>query len=198
MVSMKNTLSLLAALFSISLVATGCGSNGSSTGTGLPGTPGAPGFNGGVSTPLPGGGLQIAFSGNNIYNSGVRITGNTASFQSTSYFPPYGAGNLILGGTAMPVGQPGTITGKSRFYPNSSISLVTTPVSQYDYSHSNVSGVVILDPQFVQANFGATMPQAIGLALDVYMSGAGIYGGNVFIETNRDQYGASHGAVLQF
>src|SRR5690348_11050739 len=109
----NKTVALLATLFSITMVASGCGSNSSAPGTGgINGTSVSP-YGAGVIAPIAGGGGQIMFSGSNVYNSGVRVTGATAGFTPTGGVYGTGGvgspGQLVLGGVNIPVGQAGTL-----------------------------------------------------------------------------------------
>jgi hypothetical protein len=195
-----NTAALLAALFSITVAAVGCGSNSTPTGTGIPGY-GTPGY-GGTVTALPGGGLQISFSGTNVYDSGVRITAATAGFQSLGVNP-----TLTLGSYAVAAGQPGTLTGTSRYYPGSTITMITTQPGYGGYGgygggasmYVNISGgSVTLTPQWVMDNFGSqALPAVQGLGFDLYITNNSIYGGTIYVCTSKDASGNCHGAYLQ-
>lgn len=189
------TPALIAALMSITIAAVGCGSNGTSA-NGV-GGPGSPGYTGGISnpgtiTPIGGGAGQIMFSGQNVYDSGVRIVGMTTGFN------PNQTGQLILGTVDIPLGQPGTLSGTSAYYPGSTISMVATPVGVNNPLGANIAGVVNLSPQFMAVNFPSGMANVLGLGIDLFTTGTTVYGGTIYICTTRDQAGACHGPVLTF
>jgi hypothetical protein len=160
-----------------------------------------PGY-GGTVTALPGGGLQISFSGTNVYDSGVRITAATAGFSSMGVNP-----TLTLGSYAVAQGQPGTLSGTSRYYPGSTITMITsTPGAYGGYGYGagasmyvNITGgSVTLTPQWVSDNFGTTAMQAVqGIAFDLYITNNSIYGGTIYVCTTKDASGNCHGAYLQ-
>lgn len=185
---------LMTAVLGISLAVAGCGKNDSTTNPALGGPTygGIPSYAGGI-TPVPNGtgiaGGQIQFTGGNVYDSGVRVTAQTAGFSQGM------TGNLTIGAANIPVGQAGTLSGVTM--DGSSLSMIATPVSGQPL-YANVAGVLNLSPQFMAANFPSGTPQILGLAIDVYMSGATIYGGSAWICTSRDQSGTCHGAYVEF
>lgn len=221
-----NQTALMTAIFGIMIAVAGCGSNDN----GNPVGPGGPGGPGGIPVPqqpqypngyqpYPGGGaaMQVAFTGQNIYNSGIKIVAGEVigSGQSTipgtfcGFFtiggkqcwpfanPTYmnfGLGVITIGGNAMPVGQAGSVFGQSKYEPNSGITIVLTPTN--DPLHSNVSGTINLSQAFMSRNFPQGVPQIIGIAIDVHNSGSQIIDGGILIYTGRDQSGY-HGAFLR-
>ena len=201
MKSNKKTGPLLAALICISMAVAGCGKSGDTQGTtgGAPSPgsvmPGLPGYGGAVMQPLPGGGTQIGFSGLGVYDSGVRISGYTPGYMPN--LPP--TSQTLTLGTANPLGgmpgQPGTLVGPSDFFPGSSVNIIKTP-TQSQFA-SNITGVIVLSPQFIQMSFGGVLPQILGLYIDLYVSGSQIYGGKVYFCTSKDQMGSCHGAYLE-
>jgi hypothetical protein len=170
---MKTT-SLVAALFCITMAASGCGKNDNGAANGV-GVPGAPGYYGGTVSYTPGGAATIMFTGSNVYNSGMEIAGGQYSglnptvcgyfsnnmIQDCWLFSNYNhpQSTLSIGGS-LPVGAAGTITytGNSIDEPGATVTLVATVPSlgpSYSLYGSNtlisqtVSGQITLPPAFV-------------------------------------------------
>lgn len=209
---------LLTAVFCISVAVSGCGNkkNDPQAGGPAPGSvpapaaPGVPGYAGGISQ-LPDGRIAIPFNGQNIYYSGVRIVGgvvsgrtNYAGYFSGGYYATwsfvnsyYSAGTLSISPSSMPLGQPGTMEGPSRFEQGSGITVMTTPSA--DPLHANVSGIVTLSQSFIQraqsSNPPVNLSQLVGMAFDLMVSGNRIYSGGILLYTSQDQNGY-HGAFL--
>lgn len=191
----------LAALFAITLAATGCGGNKSTNAGNTVPTNGFP-YQGGMVQPLPGGAVAISFTGTNVYASGYTVCGKMSNFNPVPTYPygncltyGYGAtGSVQLAPVNMPVGQPGTIQKSSFYDANSGIAVMLTPVTSNPLV-ANISGIVTLSQQFVQSNFGGTVPPVLGVAFDLATTGSQIYGGTVWICTRQDSTGC-HGAFL--
>lgn len=186
------TTALLAAMLSISAAAIGCGS--SNNNPGQPGGLANPAFGGPRGYVNPGavqtasGAAQVVFTGQNVYDSGVRITGTSAGVYAGSQ------GNLMIGSGALPGGGAGStvLSGTSAAWPGCTVQLTTSNVSALAV---NVAGSVTLSPQFMQANLPQGIGALQGIGIDLWMTGNVIYGGGVYLYTSIGAAGL-HGAYL--
>ena len=198
-------LAVIATLFSIMTVASGCKPKTENTPTGV-GAPGYPGYNAygyGIGVqPTGNGGSLISFNGTSVFNNGTEASGGQVVAS------PYGVGNVCgqpkfcantnygmackeffnacagrLSGTVTTgVGQPGSnlVTIQSMYFPGSSIAVAHTPMYG---TQANVNGQITLSAQVIQqiqAQPPAGWPNIIGVAYDIYSSG----GGGVLVYTS--------------